>query len=53
MNEKGKWVAVFGFSAVAAILLAKLLFPELIRQIAAGIVAFAVFLAGLIFRRKR
>ncbi len=52
-NATGIRIGIIAAAAIAAFLVAKLLFPQIIEQIAAGIVALGAFLVGLIFRRKR
>ena len=52
-NSKGGLLAIIAVAGIAAFFVLRLFFPQIIEQIAAGIVAFFVFLAGLIFRRKK
>lgn len=52
-NNKFTWMGIAAVAAVAAFLVARQFFPQIIEQIAAGIVAFFVFLAGRIFGRKK
>ena len=52
-NSKGGLLAIIAVAGIAAFFVLKLFLPQIIEQIAAGIVAFFVFLAGLIFRRKK
>lgn len=52
-NSKFTWLIILGVAAVAAFFVLKMFFPQIIEQIAAGIVAFFAFLIGLIFRKKK
>jgi hypothetical protein len=52
-NSKGGLLAIVALAAVAAFFILKQFFPQIIEQIAAGIVAFFAFLAGLIFRKRK
>lgn len=52
-NAKISWIAIVSLSAIAAFLVCKFFFPQIIEQLAAGIIAFFAFLIGLIFRRKK
>lgn len=52
-NSKVTWIAIAAVAAVAVIFVLKMVFPQIIEQIAAGIVAFFAFLVGLIFRKKK
>jgi len=52
-TSKSSMIAIVAVAAVSAFFVLRLFFPQIIEQIAAGIVAFFVFLAGLIFRRKK
>ena len=47
------WLGIFAVAGVAAILVVKQFFPDIIEQAATGIVAFFAFLIGLIFRKKK
>jgi hypothetical protein len=55
MNLTGtkSWLAIFGISALAVSLLVWQFFPQIIEQVAAGIVAFFAFILGVIFKRKK
>jgi hypothetical protein len=53
MNSKGTLLAVVAIAGIAAFFVLRQFFPQIIEQIAAGILAFFVFLAGLIFKRKK
>ena len=48
-NSKSGMLLIVAVAAIAAFFVLRLFFPQIIEQIAAGIVAFFVFLAGLIF----
>jgi len=52
-NGKGTLLAIIAVAGIAAFLVLRQFFPQIIEQIAAGILAFFVFLAGLIFKRKK
>lgn len=52
-NSKIVWIGIAIAAAIAAFLVARQFFPQIIEQIAAGIVAFFVFLASRIFGRKK
>lgn len=52
-NSKGSLLAILAVAAIAAFLVLRQFFPQIIEQIAAGIIAFFAFLVGLIFRRKK
>lgn len=52
-NASGVWILIFAVAAIAAFLVARIFFPQIIEQIAAGIVAFFAFLIGLFIRRKK
>ena len=52
-NSKASWIGIAAVAGIAAFLVVKFFFPQFIEQVAAGIVAFFVFLAGLIFRKKK
>ncbi len=52
-NSKTSLLAIVAVAAIAAFFVLRQFFPQIIEQIAAGIVAFFAFLAGLIFRRKK
>jgi len=47
------WIGIFAISALAVFFVVYQFFPQIIEQVAAGIVAFFAFLVGLIFRRKK
>jgi hypothetical protein len=47
------WLGIFTIAAVAVFFVMKQFFPQIIEEVAAGIVAFFVFLVGAIFRRKK
>ena len=51
-NSKVTWIAIVAVAAIAAFFVLRQFFPQIIGEIAAGVVAFFAFLAGLIFRRK-
>ncbi|MCB0523547.1 MAG: hypothetical protein R3A50_08045 [Saprospiraceae bacterium] len=56
-NGSGKstwvtWLGIFVIAGIAAFLVLRQFFPEIVEQIAAGIVAFFAFLFTLVFRRK-
>ncbi|MFN0216242.1 MAG: hypothetical protein ACKVT2_18435 [Saprospiraceae bacterium] len=52
-NSKVSLLAIVSVAALAAFFVLKQFFPQIIEQIAAGILAFIAFLVGLIFRRKK
>ena len=52
-NSKGTLMAIVAVAGIAAFFVLRQFFPQIIEQIAAGIIAFFVFLAGLIFKRKK
>lgn len=52
-NSKFTWIAIAAVAAVAVFFVLKLAFPQIIEQIAAGVVAFFGFLVALIFRKKK
>jgi hypothetical protein len=52
-NSKLTWIGIAAAAAIAVFLIARQFFPQIIEQIAAGILAFFVFLAGRIFGRKK
>ncbi|GEM_PF-1696688 len=52
-NSKGGLLAIVAVAGIAAFFVLRQFFPQIIEQIAVGIVAFFVFLGGLIFRRKK
>jgi LPXTG-motif cell wall-anchored protein len=47
------WLAIFAAVAVALILIAKFLFPQIVEKSAAFIAGLFVVATGLVFRRKR
>ena len=47
------WIVIFTIAAVAVFFVVRQFFPQIIEQVAVGIVAFFAFLVGLIFRRKK
>lgn len=47
------WLAVLGGVAVALFLIAKFLFPQLIKEFTAFIAGLFVVVTGLIFRKKK
>lgn len=47
------WLAIFAAVAAAIFLIAKFLFPELVKELTGFIVGLFVVATGLIFRRKR
>jgi hypothetical protein len=51
-NSKTTWIGVVALAALAAFLVVKFFFPQIIEQMAAGIVAGGALLVGLIFLRK-
>lgn len=52
-NSKVPWIAVVGVAAIAAFLVTKHFFPQIIEKMAAGIIAGGLLLVGLITRRKK
>ena len=52
-NSRVSWIGIIALAAIAAFLVTKYFFPQIIEQMAAGIVAFCALLVGLIFRRKK
>lgn len=52
-NARASWIGIAAAAGIAAFFVVKFLFPQFIEQVAAGIVAFFVFLVGLIFRKKK
>jgi len=53
INSKISWIGVVSLAAIAAFIVVRYFFPQIIEQFAAGIVGFLALLAGLIFRRKK
>jgi hypothetical protein len=47
------WLAIVAAVAVAIFLIAKFLFPELVKEFTGFIVGLFVVVTGLIFRRRR
>jgi len=47
------WLSIFAVAAIAAFFVVNQFFPQIIEQLAAGIVAFFAFLVGLIFRKRK
>ncbi len=53
LNSTGIRIVIFVVATCGVFLVIKLLFPQIIEQFAAAIIAVFIFLAGLIFRRKK
>ncbi len=53
LQSKVSWITIAAVAAIAAFLVVKFFFPQIIEQFAAGAVAGLALLAGLIFRRKK
>jgi hypothetical protein len=52
-QSKYTWVGIAALVAAGAFFVLRQFFPEIVEQIAAGIVAFFAFLLSLIFRKKK
>ena len=52
-NSKASWIGIIALACIAAFLVTKYFFPQIIEQFAAGIVAVGALMVGLIFRRKK
>lgn len=52
-NSKASWIGIIALAGIAAFLVVKYFFPQIIEQVAAGIIAMFALLAGLIFRKKQ
>jgi LPXTG-motif cell wall-anchored protein len=47
------WLGIFAVAAFAAFFITNKFFPEIIEQMAAGIIALFALLFGLVFRKKK
>ncbi len=52
-TSKISWIAIAAFSAIAAVLVVWLFFPQILKQMVTATIALFVFLFGLIFRKKK
>lgn len=52
-TSKISWIAIAAVSALAAILLVWIFFPQILKQMVTATIALFAFLFGLIFRKKK
>ena len=53
VNSKISWLGIAALASLAAFLVMKHFFPDILEKMVAGIIAFLAFLVGLFFRRKK
>ncbi|MCC7464655.1 MAG: hypothetical protein IT261_00200 [Saprospiraceae bacterium] len=52
-TSKFSWVVIAAISAIAALAVIWLFFPQILKQMVAATIALFVYLFGLIFRKKK